>query len=249
MKIMSFNILCRDCQTRVQDVVNVIRARMPDSFGLQEAHKEWMAAVCENMPEYDFVGVGRDDGKTEGEYSPVFYLKDKFSVVDSGNFWLNEKVTEPGKGWDAACVRICSYALLKNNETEEIYAHFNTHLDHKGHTAMYEGAKLIVGKIKELYPDVSVILTGDFNVYPESDVFAVFMDGGLCDTRLLAKDSDKRGTFHSFDGIDTANGFSTIDFILTNRKDASVSTFKVCHDRPDGRCPSDHDAVFAELEF
>lgn len=249
MKIMSFNILCSRWENRVTDVINVLRARMPDSFGLQEAHRDWMDAVIAGMPEYDYIGVGRDDGVDGGEFSPVFYRKDKYSVVDSGNFWLNEKVTEPGKGWDAACIRICSYALLKNEENEEIYAHFNTHLDHRGHTAMYEGAKLICSKIAELYPDVHVVLTGDFNVYPQSDVFGVFMDNGMYDTRKLAEDADVRGTFHNFDGIDTSNGFSVIDYILTNDKDAKVKVFKVCHDRPEGRCPSDHDAVYAEIEL
>ena len=245
MKVMSFNVLCGRYEDRFDDVAAVIRKRMPDSFGLQEAHKAWMDAIVERMPEYDFVGVGRDDGKDAGEFSPVFYRRDMFTVVDSGNFWLNEKVTEPGKGWDAACVRICSYALLKNEETEEIYAHFNTHLDHVGPIAQKEGAKLIVAKIKELYPDVPVVLTGDFNVTPDSEAFKTFIDCGMTDTRDIAKKTDMRGTYHAFDKIEPV----IIDYVLTNSPDAVVESFEVCHDRENGVIPSDHDAVIAEFKL
>ncbi|HHU84719.1 MAG TPA: endonuclease/exonuclease/phosphatase family protein [Clostridiales bacterium] len=248
MKIMSFNILCAHWEGRVSMVVDVIKSQSPDSFGLQEAHWDWMQKISEALPEYSYVGVGRDDGDKEGEFSPVFYKKDRFTVVDSGNFWLNEEVTEPGLGWDAACIRICSYALLKDEITEEIYAHFNTHLDHVGREAQINGALLICEKIRELYPDVHTILTGDFNIYPDSECFKIFLDNGLYDVRDMAQESDIIGTWHNFDKNDVSNGDHTIDYILTNNKDAKVASFKVINIRIDGQAPSDHDAVVAEFD-
>ncbi len=126
MKVMSFNILCggsenRSWENRIKLVVETIRKRRPDTFGLQEAHKGWIDALTERFPEYDFIGVGRDDGEQEGEYNPIFYLKDMYDVIDSGTFGLSETPEKPSKGWDSACTRICTHVVLKNKETDEIF--------------------------------------------------------------------------------------------------------------------------------
>ncbi|MBQ1552850.1 MAG: endonuclease/exonuclease/phosphatase family protein [Clostridia bacterium] len=250
MIIMCYNVLCARWEGRVDAVTSVIRDRRPDTFGLEEAHKGWMDAFSAALPEYGCVGVGRDDGKEEGEYSPVFYLREKYEVADCGHFWLSETPGRPGKGWDAACVRICSWALLRNKRTGEEFAHFSTHTDHRGPKARVEGAKLIVERANALFPDKNVILTGDFNDFPDSEMYKVITTGGFYDTRTLAKDSDVRGTFTDFDNIDTSDGTQTIDYIFTNNKNADVRSFKVIHDRlPDGSAPSDHDAVIADITF
>ena len=120
MKVMSFNVLCSGkgqnwWGKRKPLVRDVIRKYDPDTFGLQEAHYRWMNYLCKELKDtYDYVGVGRDNGKRMGEFSPVFYKKDKYEVIETGNFWLSETPEKPGKGWDAACVRICSYAVLKD---------------------------------------------------------------------------------------------------------------------------------------
>ena len=100
MKVLSFNVLCYGCDghgwpERKDDVIEVTRRNMPDVFGIQEAHIDWMNIFIKGMPEYDYVGVGRDDGKEEGEFSPVFYRRDKFDLLDKGWFWISETPDVP----------------------------------------------------------------------------------------------------------------------------------------------------------
>lgn len=121
-RVLTFNLLCggrkhRKWYKRAPLVYKVIREANPDSFGVQEAHWSWMKKLIKNLPEYSYVGVGRDDGKKKGEFSAVFYKKDKFIASDSGNFWLSETPDRPGLGWDAKCIRVASYVKLTDKET------------------------------------------------------------------------------------------------------------------------------------
>lgn len=250
MKIMSYNVLCRDWRERSDAVTALVKQQQPDTFGLQEAHYDWIKVFCRALPQYSYVGVGRDDGDKKGEFSPVFYLTDKFALVDSGSFWLNETQDSPYLGWDAACIRICSYTLLRSLETQELFAHFNTHLDHVGFNAQVMGARLVAAKIKELYPDTNTVLTGDFNVEPQSEPYMELINNGLLDTRQMAKRTSSRGTYQAFDKIDTSSGRSTIDYIFTDCKTARVESFEVLRPHKEGELPaSDHDPVCAILHF
>lgn len=145
-RIMSFNVLCYGREPhfwtlRAPLVCRLIRETLPDSFGVQEAHIDWINALTEGLPEYDYVGVGRNDGKEDGEFAAVFYLKDKFTASDSGSFWLSETPDKPSLGWDGACIRIATYVRLTEKSTGREYVHFNTHLDHVGREAQVNGAK------------------------------------------------------------------------------------------------------------
>ena len=255
MKIMSFNVLCGGKDEmgyywtqRKEMVSDLIRKYMPDSFGLQEAHHRWMNYLCKMLPEYDYVGVGRDNGKRMGEFSPVFYLKDKFEVVDKGNFWLSETPEKPGLGWDARCVRICSYAVLKDKKTGKCYVHYNTHLDHVGPVAQKEGAKLIAERCAK-YPDMAAVITGDFNVTPESEAYKTVIASGYEDTRTIAEKSDDSHTFHYFDWLD--NGVlrrDIIDYVFV-KNCKKVKSFKVITDKYNDRFPSDHYPVIADINM
>ncbi|MCD7774454.1 MAG: endonuclease/exonuclease/phosphatase family protein [Clostridiales bacterium] len=247
MKVMSFNILCggtglKMISTRKPLVRDILRKYMPDTFGLQEAHSIWMKYIIKNMPEYDYVGVGRENGKKLGEYSPVFYRKDKFELVDSGNFWLSEDPDVPGKGWDAACTRICSYAVLKDKSTGKCFSHFNTHLDHVGAEAQSEGAKLIAERA-DMYPDVPTVVTGDFNVTPDSGAYKSIIGKGFLDARHMTENTDDTGTFHDFGKCS-----QIIDFIFV-KNDIKVLSFKTVTELVRGKYPSDHYPVAAEIEF
>ena len=174
-RVLTFNLLCagkkhRKWYKRAPLVYQIIREANPDSFGVQEAHWEWMKKLIKNLPEYDYVGVGRDDGKKKGEFSAVFYKKDKFVASDSGNFWLSETPDKPGKGWDAACIRIASYVKLTDKKTGKSYVHFNTHLDHVGEIARIEGVKMIQQKAAS-FGGVPVVCTGDFNTTEGSEIY------------------------------------------------------------------------------
>ena len=112
VKVVSYNVYVAGAgesspENRTELVVKTIRSEMPDSFGLQEADWGWVSRISEAMPEYAWVGVGRDDGEQGGEFSPVFYLKDKYNLIDSGTFWLSKTPEKPSRGWDAMMKRIC----------------------------------------------------------------------------------------------------------------------------------------------
>lgn len=248
MKVMSFNVLCvgdgKNKWTKRKPLVrDIIKKYDPDTFGLQESHYRWMKYICSELGDtYDYVGVGRDNGKRLGEFSPVFYKKDKFEVVDTGNFWLSETPEKPGKGWDAACIRICSYAVLKDKKTGKQFAHFNTHLDHIGPVAQSEGAKMIADRA-DMFKGMPTIVTGDFNVTPESGAYKTITAAGFEDARHLTENTDDVPTFHWF-----GRSSEMIDFIFV-KNGISVNKFATVTDKIDSKYPSDHYPVVAEIEF
>ena len=153
-------------------VANYIKQNHIDVIGLQEVLHVQLEDLLARLPEYDYVGVGRSDGATKGEYSPVFFLKEKFEVLEKGNFWLSETPEVPGsKGWDAALERIASYAKLRDRATGEVFMAVNTHFDHVGVTARRESAKLIMRKIQEIVGDRPAVVTGDFNVTEDDEAY------------------------------------------------------------------------------
>lgn len=154
---------------RKQDVVNLLKFHKADIFCLQEALHEQVTYVDDAFPAYDFVGVGRDDGNTKGEYSPVFYNSRRFKNNRSGHFWLAEDPSAPSRGWDAACIRICSWVELTDQESGEVFMVFNTHFDHVGVNARKNAADLIIRKTEEMAGTIPLILCGDFNLPPGSE--------------------------------------------------------------------------------
>ena len=172
-----------------------------DIFGAQEVCHDQLEDMLSRLPEYDYIGVARDDGKTKGEYSPVFYRRDRFELLDSGTFWLSETPEEVSFGWDAVCRRVCSWGYFKDKQTKKKFWFFNTHMDHKGKTARVEGAKLVLAKIAQMCKEKStVILTGDFNVAQNSPAYNTFAQSGvLADAYELAPVKfAPAGTFNSF---------------------------------------------------
>ena len=165
-----------------------------DIFGTQECKHHQLQDLIEAMPQYTYIGVGRDDGKQGGEYAAIFYKKDKFKLIEHGDFWLSTETAYPNKGWDAALPRICTWGIFKEKKTGFKFMFFNLHMDHIGVEARKESAKLILAKIKETGGKLPVILTGDFNVDQIfiSKPFTVQKYGVLTDTyRSEISDSQK----------------------------------------------------------
>lgn len=196
--IMSFNIRydnpedsLDNWQYRKDRAAKAIHFYDADILGTQEVLHNQLEDLKQRLPEYDVIGVGREDGKEKGEYSALWYKKDRFTVLDSGYFWLSETPEVAGsKGWDGACERIASWAKLKDNASgKEIFA-LNTHLDHVGVAARREGVSLILDKVAELSNGLPVVVTGDFNAEPESDVIKHVTDVSnpkhLIDSRSVA---------------------------------------------------------------
>lgn len=253
VKIMTFNVYVmgtgdRSPENRTELVVETIKNEKPDSFGLQEADYDWVTRISQAFPEYAYVGVGRDDGETAGEFSPVFYLKDKYNLIDSGTFWLSKTPEKPSRGWDAMMKRICSWAVLEDKETGKRYAHFNAHMDHIGSSARAHSAELIVEKAA-LAGDMPVVITGDFNCDEGSKPYNTIRSGGYSDTKDIAKKTMDIGTYHNFGTNDVYDGRSPIDFIFVSSGDASVKSYKVLDEKINGAYSSDHFAVVSEMSL
>ncbi|GGB81301.1 endonuclease [Flavobacterium suaedae] len=221
----------------------------PDFMGVQEALPTQMAYLLLYLNnQYDAIGVGREDGKAEGEYSAIFYNSKKYKVVQQSTFWLSETPDLPSMGWDAACKRICTYGLFENIITKQKIWVFNTHFDHVGTIARAESAELILKKINELntqnYP---FVLTGDFNLEPDSEP--------INEIKKVLNDSKDIAEL-TFGPIGTFNGFEfnkpvtrRIDYIFTTPTGITVVKYAVLSDSKDCRYPSDHLPVYAEIEI
>ena len=160
---------------RVDALCDLIRFNDFEIFGAQEVYNDQLLDILARLPKYDYIGVGRDDGATKGEYSPIFYNKERFTLIDGGTFWLSETPDEPSFGWDAAYRRICSWGHFKDKVSRKKLWFFNVHMDHKGNVARREGARLIAERINKMCnPEKElVILTGDFNVPQDSEPYKV----------------------------------------------------------------------------
>lgn len=214
LNVMSYNIRYdnpgdKDNQWKFRRdlAAGLIRFHDADVVGAQEVLNNQLIDLMDRLPEFAYVGVGREDGKTKGEYAPIFYRKDRFSVVKSGNFWLAEDINAVGKkGWDAACERVATWVVLKDKNTGKQFFFLNTHLDHMGQVARHEGAATVLEQAKKLSGDLPVIVTGDFNAIPSDEPIQVLTNP--TDPRHLTHSRDiaafKYGpewTFHDFGKI------------------------------------------------
>lgn len=175
--------------SRSQHVYDLINYEGWDIFGVQEVLVNQVNDLVDNLDGYDYVGVGRNDGATKGEYAPIFYRKNRIQCLDKGHFWLSETPDVPGaKGWDASHCRICTWGKFQDKSTKWTFWFFNLHMDHRGVVAREESAKLVLAKIKEMCGNDPYILTGDFNSNQYSEAYATFSKSGMMtDAYELAK--------------------------------------------------------------
>jgi endonuclease/exonuclease/phosphatase family metal-dependent hydrolase len=229
-------------------VANLLYYYSPVVFGLQEALNHQLEYIDNRLTTYTYVGVGRDDGAEKGEYSPVFYDSTRLKVLQQATFWLSEHPEEISVGWDASMERICTYALLEEKGSLQKFWVFNTHFDHRGDTARFKSAELILKKISALnqgnYP---VILMGDFNATPDSPPIKAIV-AQIQDAAMIAE-QPLYGPLGTFNGFDKAAPLEDrIDYIFTS----GVSVDKYAHldDRyGDHRFISDHLPVYVLLSW
>ena len=197
-KVGSFNIRydsSRDRENgdgwnvRSKEMYDFLNYERWEIFGAQEVLHNQLQDLLRNLDNYDYIGVGRNDGATKGEYAPIFYRKDRMRCLDKGWFWISETPdVVASKGWDANQCRICTWGKFEDKSTKWQFYFFNVHMDHRGVVARREGAKLILAKMKELCGDAPYILTGDFNVDQYNEIFDIFTKSGmLVDTYAAAK--------------------------------------------------------------
>jgi endonuclease/exonuclease/phosphatase family metal-dependent hydrolase len=240
---------------RLPNITNLIRYHDFDIFGTQEVFYSQLTGMLAAMPEYNYIGVGRTDGDKSGECSPIFYKKDKFRLIKTGNFWLSQTDSIPGKGWDAALPRICTWGRFQIIENGKYFWFFNLHMDHVGKVARLEGTKLVLEKIKAMTIGEPVILTGDFNYDQKAEGYEIISNSGLLKDAYETAELRyaPNGTFNNFNPQYKSE--SRIDHIFTT-KEIRVVKYGVLTDmywsKADSsiqmvRIPSDHYPVKAEV--
>lgn len=233
-------------------MIQLIKYNDFDIWGAQEVKHNQLEDLLRGLPEYGYIGVGREDGKMKGEYAPIFYKKDKFEMLRSGNFWLSEDTTKPNKGWDAAYVRICTWGEFVDKKTNLRFWQFNLHTDHKGEVSMRESSKLVLKKIKEMCGNDAVILTGDFNADQNHESYQLLARSGVVsDSYEKAKlRYALNGTINHFDPDKETD--SRIDHIFIT-PDLEVEKYSILTDtyrfKSQARIPSDHFPVRIDLRY
>lgn len=250
LTVMTYNLKCSgegkySQESRKDAVCTLIKKYSPDSLGVQEADKNWVGLLSSELTEYANVGTYRDDGIEAGESNNIFYKKDKYTLVDSGDFWLSKTPDVPSKDWDSACYRICTYAVLKDKETGFTYAHFNTHFDHVSDVAQAESVALISSKIAAIAPDIPVVFTGDFNFKETVEHYDNLLSCGFENTKYLAEDYDLGTTYNGYKLIRFE--INPIDHIFVNGYVKSVRSSTIDKSRFNRMYPSDHFPVIVEM--
>ncbi len=251
VRIVSFNVRCKDdtfgsVKGRSQLICSALEQYAPDSFGVQEATAEWLEILSENLTDYGCVSQMRD-GKASSEASAVFYLKDKYSLVDSGTIWLSDTPEVFASKFTLSfCPRIATWVTLQDKETGEIYTHINTHLDHVLESVRVDQINVLKVKIEELkakgYP---VVCTGDSNTKEGADAYNE-MKPCLNDAKYLAVNSDDGATFINYG----KNIFETrpIDFVFVS-EGTKVENYKIIDEKIGDMYLSDHAAICADVIF
>jgi endonuclease/exonuclease/phosphatase family metal-dependent hydrolase len=229
-------------------ITKMVKFHEMDIFGIQEALHHQVINLAEGLPNYSYVGVGRDDGAQKGEYSAIFYDKDQYKVLEDDTFWLSEDTTKPNKGWDASLPRVCTWAKFEEMETGKQFYVFNTHFDHIGVQARINSATLIMEKAKEIAGDETVILTGDFNIDQNNEAYKSLRDSEMFNDSYEVADLvyENNGTFNSFDNTKSTD--RRIDHIFVT-DDIKVRKYGILTDTYHNRYPSDHFPVLVEVAF
>lgn len=230
---------------RKELVKNLVRYHNFDVFGTQEGFRGQLTDVAE-LPEYAFVGHGRDDGKEAGEHSAIFYKKSRLKPLQSGDFWLSQTPDKPSKGWDATCCnRICSWARFQDLKTKREFYFFSVHFDHEGVEARRQSGRLMVQKIQEIAKNTPVICVGDFNSIPDTEQ--------IKSMQTLLRDAFQVTKQPPYGPVGTFQGFKLdaplqdrIDYVFVS-KQFDVLDYAVLTDSMRGLYPSDHFPVMVNV--
>ena len=234
---------------RCQVICDQVNFMAPEIFGTQEVLYVQLQDMQKALDGYDYIGIGRDDGKRGGEHEAIFYKKDKLQLLDHGDFWLSETPDKPGLGWDAVCIRICTWGKFATKETEQrhglfnrrkagkgkVFYFFNLHMDHVGVVARREAAKLVVAKVREIAQGAPVFITGDFNVDQNDEIYTIFTKSGLLkDSYDVARIRfAENGTFNAFKTNYFTNSRIDHVFVSPNTKVEAYGVFTNSYWTPD----------------
>lgn len=258
--VMSFNIRnhknsnpkedgIHNWPARTDLLISFLKKENSDIIGFQEDRGGQVLFLSENLSGYSRVGVGRDNGVDYGEHTSIFYKKDKFSLVESGTFWLSETPDVVASiSWDTSRVRIATWARLKDLSTGKNLLVFNTHFDHKGKMSQRKSAELIVKKAKKLSTskDEPIIIMGDLNFEREyREAYEPFIKN-FKDAKFATK-TPAKGKNYTYNGFGR-DSVSEIDYIFIS-KNIQVNSYEQREIIEDGIYISDHGPVIAEVEI
>lgn len=256
LTIMSYNIRLNIASdgpnkwsNRKETLVAQIAFNRPDLLGIQEGLPQQVDYLDSALNGYEYVGVGRDNGKRAGEFSALFYRSDKLECLASDTFWLSETPDTPSYGWGVSYRRICTYGQFRDRTTGQTYWVFNTHFDHQVVDARLNGAKLILKQIEQrVNKNEAYFLIGDLNATPNTPEIKL-LSTTMADARLTATNSvfGQEGTFNRFDP--SAIPQDRIDYIFTSRGTVHVEAFATLSDLVDLRYPSDHFPIIARCKI
>ena len=256
LKVMTYNIRLdvaidgeNDWSHRKEFFTSQIQFYEPDVFGIQEATPNQVIDISNALSQYNHIGIGRE-GVGKGESSNIFYKKERFSVSNETTFWLSETPNEISKGWDAACNRVCTFALFEDLKSNKSFWVFNTHLDHIGEVARTKGIELILSKIEAVnIQKLPVIFMGDFNSEPNENRI-LELKKIMNDSRELSveKPFGPFGTFNNFEYNEPAT--KQIDYIFLSKNSFFIiNKYAVLTDSKNLRFPSDHFPVYIEIKY
>jgi endonuclease/exonuclease/phosphatase family metal-dependent hydrolase len=231
-------------------VREVIQQIDPDVFGTQEGLYEQLEDIATDLPEYEWIGLGREGG-SRGEFMAVFYRKARFEPLAYDHFWLSDTPEVIGSStWGNSNRRMVTWVKFLDYQTKQEFFLWNTHFDHQVQPAREKAAKLVRERVAALDTKLPLILTGDFNAAAgTNEAYNILTaDAFFADTWMTAR--ERKG-----EGINTSNGFQAIrpngvriDWILT-RGDVAVDSAEIVTFSRNGQFPSDHFPVVARMRF
>jgi len=260
LDVMSFNIRnsaagdgVHSWENRRKLAFDIFHACDPDLVGFQEVLADQLDDIRTHAAGYGLIGAARDDGLHSGERALIAYRRARFSLIDSGDFWLAESDDQPRLGWDASHIRICSWARLIDRNAGLPLLFANTHWDHQGIVARRMSALLMRRRLSELFKGAAVIVTGDFNSH-ETDEWVQTMLEQHAESIALA-DSYRQVhpvrqpdelTDHHFTG--ETKGMR-IDYILHSPGFRSLDARIVRTRGANGEYATDHYPVLSRLDW
>lgn len=257
LRVCTFNIRYdnpgdapHDWPHRRDTLAAFLAARRVDVAGLQEVLHGQLEDLKERLPQYGYVGVGREDGREKGEYAPVLFLKSRFRLLRSGTFWLSQHPGSAGFiGWDGACTRLATWAVLEDRQGGEELFVLNTHFDHAGAEARRQSARLIRQKMDTLAGGRKRILTGDLNVSDRSEAYRILQaTPSLCDAWKAAERREGVSyTFHDFGRLPRGER-AKIDFVFVSPA-FHVLESSIPAEYPAAGFLSDHNPQFVLLSY
>jgi len=259
LAVMSFNIRYGTADDgenawpkRRELVFEMLREEAPHVVGLQETERFQLDELRTALPDYGEVGVGRDDGNTAGEYSPILYDKRRVEVLDQGTFWFAEQPATPGAiAWGANLPRICTWIRARDKSNGREFYFYNMHWDHESQNSRQRSADLVLKRISErANQDAPVVVTGDFNADEANPAFVRLVSSerlGLADTFRRTHPEEKAvQTFHGFQGGSDRGG--KIDAVLVS-PEWEVKDARIVRTHRGKLYPSDHYPVTATIEL